>query len=193
MTFIGNDIIDLHDAIHTYKHKNYAWINKAFTPEEQSYIFNSTNPSLTLWELWSCKESAYKVVVKREKQRFLNPKKMVCQKCQLGMYKVKYNLCELWVKVHRHPQYIHSICAPTSERILDCQYEVLSFSSLDTDRSEMVRRALSVRLRSEWGNHIQIEYCKSELGVPFVNTNSMNIDISFSHDSSFSAYLFAHN
>ncbi len=57
---IGNDIIDLNLALKQSDWKRKGWLQKICTKHEQSYILNSEKPFLSVWRLWSMKESAYK-------------------------------------------------------------------------------------------------------------------------------------
>ena len=65
--YIGNDIVAFPKQGEKPKYQNQRWLDKVFTPKEQLFIANSANPDQTLWWLWSCKESAYKVFFKIEK------------------------------------------------------------------------------------------------------------------------------
>jgi phosphopantetheinyl transferase (holo-ACP synthase) len=58
---IGNDVIDLALAKKESNWKRKGFLDKIFTPKEQSHILKSQNPETTVWNLWSRKEAAYKI------------------------------------------------------------------------------------------------------------------------------------
>ena len=72
---IGNDIVDLKLVLLEDKASNLRWLKKVFVEKEIELIQNSESPNITLWRLWSMKESAYKVAVKKTGIRAFNPKR----------------------------------------------------------------------------------------------------------------------
>jgi hypothetical protein len=58
---IGNDVIDLALARKESNWKRKGFLDKIFTKREQLLILNSKNPEITVWNLWSRKEAAYKI------------------------------------------------------------------------------------------------------------------------------------
>jgi phosphopantetheinyl transferase (holo-ACP synthase) len=58
---IGNDIIDLDLARKESNWKRKGFLEKIFSLEEQKLIHNACDPELMVWDLWSKKESAYKI------------------------------------------------------------------------------------------------------------------------------------
>ena len=55
---IGNDIVDLALAEKESNWKRKGFIDKIFTPQEQSLIKTSINQEIIIWNLWSRKEAA---------------------------------------------------------------------------------------------------------------------------------------
>ena len=58
---IGNDIVDLVQARFQSNWKRKGFVQKIFTQKEQELIFSSKNPENMVWNLWTRKESAYKI------------------------------------------------------------------------------------------------------------------------------------
>lgn len=58
---IGNDIVDLDLAQKKSNWRRKGFLNKIFTLQEQSLIHNDSNPERMVWNLWSRKESGYKI------------------------------------------------------------------------------------------------------------------------------------
>ncbi len=75
---IGNDIIDIAEASKiNWRRKGF--LKKILNEDEQYSILNSDNPGLTLWLLWSMKESAYKIFLRKNFIRIYNPLKFECR------------------------------------------------------------------------------------------------------------------
>ena len=75
---IGNDIIDLALAKKESNWQRKGFLNKIFTPREQSMILNAQNPEITVWNLWSRKEAAYKIYNRQTKIRAFIPLQLDC-------------------------------------------------------------------------------------------------------------------
>jgi phosphopantetheine--protein transferase-like protein len=75
---VGNDIVDLKVAATESNWERKGFLNKIFTAREREYISNSNNKFNTVWRLWSMKESAYKLYIQQNGERFFNPKKLEC-------------------------------------------------------------------------------------------------------------------
>ncbi|MCM4158879.1 4-phosphopantetheinyl transferase family protein [Antarcticibacterium flavum] len=57
---IGNDIVDLQAAAAQSNWRRPGYLQKIFDREEQTQIYQSANPDLLVWTIWSMKEAAYK-------------------------------------------------------------------------------------------------------------------------------------
>jgi len=74
---IGNDVVDLAERSGAGKGRDARFITRICAPLEQRALERSQHPDATLWCLWSAKEAAYKIALKRDvdtvfaKQRFL--------------------------------------------------------------------------------------------------------------------------
>lgn len=74
---IGNDVVDLAERSSAGKGRDARFITRICAPQEQRALERSPHPDVTLWCLWSAKEAAYKIALKRDvdtvfaKQRFL--------------------------------------------------------------------------------------------------------------------------
>jgi phosphopantetheinyl transferase (holo-ACP synthase) len=75
---IGNDIVDLVLARKESNWKRRGFLDKIFTPKEQLLINNSENPELMVWNLWSRKESAYKIYNRQTGIRAYIPIQLEC-------------------------------------------------------------------------------------------------------------------
>lgn len=75
---IGNDIIDLALARKESNWKRKGFLDKLFTAKEQMMISNSNIPEITVWNLWSRKEAAYKIYNRQTQIRAFIPLQLEC-------------------------------------------------------------------------------------------------------------------
>ena len=109
---IGNDVIDLSLTAAENNWRRSGYLQKIFTPREQDFIKNSENPDLTVWKLWSRKESAYKIFNRITGIRAYNPIRFEClDDLDLGIVCFENTL--YWTQTELTENYIHTIA--TSE------------------------------------------------------------------------------
>jgi phosphopantetheine--protein transferase-like protein len=75
---IGNDVVDIDASRIESNWKRKGFLEKIFTPQEQSLIKFSSNPELYVWVLWSMKEAAYKVYNRETGIRGFIPHELSC-------------------------------------------------------------------------------------------------------------------
>lgn len=75
MLLLGNDIVSLKQAGMRNKSHHTRFIDRVFTPSEQSTILTSSHPDTTLWTMWAAKEAAYKVISKIQSPPIFSHKK----------------------------------------------------------------------------------------------------------------------
>lgn len=76
---IGNDIIDLRVANLKNNWQRERYLGKIFTANELKVIHNAEDKSLVIWYFWSMKEAVYKIISRKNQQRFFAPKSFDCQ------------------------------------------------------------------------------------------------------------------
>jgi phosphopantetheinyl transferase (holo-ACP synthase) len=81
---VGNDIIDIAATKLSKDPKGLGWqrpgfVEKIFTDSEQKLIADSKDAFITVWQLWSMKESAYKVYIQAGGKPFYNPQRIECE------------------------------------------------------------------------------------------------------------------
>lgn len=76
---IGNDIIDLQLAARQSNWKRKDFMNKLFSRQEQCLVLESSAPNRMVWKLWSMKESAYKIHVRKTGKRRFDPRSFNCE------------------------------------------------------------------------------------------------------------------
>ncbi len=184
---IGNDIVDLKLALLEDKASNLRWLNKVFVEKEIELIQNSENPNIMLWRLWSMKESAYKVAVKKSGIRAFNPKRLETE--ILGPWQGRINSVygvfqvSSWIA----EDYIHSIASDSLDKMAISGQKTAEIS----DRSTDVRRSLIEHFK-ECKPHFSELNIKMNEEIPYLYSanEKLPFDISLSHHGDYIAYAF---
>ena len=110
---IGNDIVDLALAQKESNWKRKGFLNKIFTEKEQLLILNALNPEVTVWNLWSRKEAAYKIYNRNIGIRGYFPQQIECFNLELidGIQLGKVSIKEAfyYTKTTINAEYINTI------------------------------------------------------------------------------------
>ncbi len=179
---IGNDIVDLKLVLLEDKASNLRWLKKVFVEKEIELIQNSESPNITLWRLWSMKESAYKVAVKKTGIRAFNPKRFeteILGPCQgrvssiYGIFQTTYSITE---------DYIHSIASDSFDN-----HAVSGQKKSDIkDLSAGVRIGLVEHFQNNKPQFIDLNIVMNE-EIPFLysGADQLPFDISLSHHGDF--------
>lgn len=112
---IGNDIVDLALAEKESNWKRKGFIDKIFTPQEQSLIKTSINQEIIIWNLWSRKEAAYKIYNRQTEIRKYNPIQFECFDLNLGIGKVVFENQVFYTKTEISSEYIYTIAVSDIE------------------------------------------------------------------------------
>ncbi|WP_052503443.1 4'-phosphopantetheinyl transferase superfamily protein [Lacinutrix sp. Hel_I_90] len=187
---IGNDIIDLKqaakDSPDSYRDgKRYQrFLDKVFTKKEQQLISNSKDQYQVVWLLWSMKEAAYKVNVQQFGKRFFNPKRLECELFYNNKGQVTIDGNLYFTLSMATEEFIHSIATLEPEHYFKSAW--FKVESLDyKTQSKTLKKKLLESLNIDF-----LELRKDSLGVPilFLESQELDISISFSHHGSFSSY-----
>lgn len=199
------------------KSRDTRFINRVFTPREQELISRAKSQDAALWALWAGKETAYKLVKKRDPSATSVPR----------LYEVSLNRAEesvrlspgsdaltgfvdtpygrVEIKVFITSDYVHCVGTASAPDEMDGLVWHVDRISPDSQaspdyESAFVRKALKLCLSKcydESPENIEIRRVKSSygLGPPSVciNGRPAAIDVSLSHDGLFTAYAFAAN
>lgn len=80
---IGNDIVDLRQAMLESNWRRKGYLDKLFSTKEQNWILKAKDQTQMVWLLWSMKESAYKIHSRRNNWRAFAPLKLICQTLEI--------------------------------------------------------------------------------------------------------------
>ncbi len=112
---IGNDVVDLKLSKKESNWQRTGYFDKMFTENEQILIKNSVNQEITVWNLWSRKEAAYKIWNRETGIRKYNPIKFECFDLDTEIGLVKFENFIFYTKTEINKNYIHSIAVLNKE------------------------------------------------------------------------------
>jgi len=105
---IGNDVVDLELARTESSWRREGFVQKIFTNHEQQLIAAAKDTACAIWDMWSRKEAAYKILNRETGLRRFIPLKLECQSLD-SESKV---LCEdhvFYTRTEITSDYIHTI------------------------------------------------------------------------------------
>jgi len=188
---IGNDIIDI---AYTYKSTNWkrdGWLEKVCTPDEIELVYSSYDPFLTVWRMWTMKESAYKVSIKEGLSHSLNPASFETKFIDSFSGKVLYGSTSLQTLTNIiETAYISTVAARQINKI---QYEVID---IGREPRKDVRKALITHIsqtHSICENAISIFSHEKRIPTILVNNTTLDISISMSHHGQYGAFAIQKN
>lgn len=187
---VGNDIVDLKQATLESNWQRKGFLNKVFTLKEINSIKESEHPSAMVWQLWSMKESAYKINVQQYKYRFFNPKKIECTLLDPIHGVVKIGSDIYLTHSTKNNAFIYTVAVLNT--VDDIQSEHFEIDDADYKNQHQIchlklRQALAERL------HVKKESItikKDSFGTPNLYNNKKHIEISCSltHHGNYGAY-----
>ncbi|MEM1320969.1 MAG: 4'-phosphopantetheinyl transferase superfamily protein [Bacteroidota bacterium] len=186
--YIGNDIVDLQAAGPEQRHRNPRWMDKVFSPEEQSHILAAEQPEQQLWALWAAKESAYKVFLKQEQQRQFRPKAIQVQPSEDRYdYRATYNNQQVNIQLSASRFYVHCLASNTDSYEQQINILRLPECSQEEGRIKLQNRLFDGLRYRGWPAPLEVQKC--ELGIPWLKGWEDYCDLSFSHHGDYYAYV----
>ena len=191
---IGNDIIDIKETKLSTSWNRPRFIEKIFTLEEQELISNSTDPFTTVWHLWSMKESAYKVFIQANGDRFFNPKRIECTLDNLKTGQVKIGNSTLKTNTLTNSDYIFSTSTFDDTGIITRIFQ-LNQSNINYQSVFMHQQVLNDIATSNSLNGEELKIQKNKAGVPkvYYKNKQLNTFITITHHGNFGAYSILKN
>lgn len=183
---IGNDIVDIAEAKLKSNWERPRILEKLFTQKEQQLIQHSDDAFLMVWRLWSMKEAAYKLYTQLYPSRFYNPKGFECHiQNENGIVRFKDFECR--IKTQITSAYILSEARLTPSKMTSKVIELKSKNP--KSQSEVTKAILLKELSEQYQvSKADLNFQKSEFGVPSVLFNSEKIQVSLSHHGCYGAY-----
>ena len=187
---IGNDIIDLQYTKKTCDFKRSGFLQKILTEEEQFLVDQSADPFLLVWRLWSMKESVYKIHIKNDQSRLLNPRALDCRIVDKS---------EGTVSIKEHNYYSHSTIEANYIFTYACQHKssearhnISVLRNSDHHHQSLACRNSLIEDVARLNNWdiAQLEIKKSGIGRPelYYERSKVDIGISMTHHGCYAAY-----
>ena len=187
---IGNDIVDLKQAALESNWQRKGFLNKVFTQKERAYIQDSENPFLMVWQLWSMKESAYKINSQQYQQRFFNPKRIACSFLNdvNDEVKIDNNVYSTFSTFDKG--FIYTVATlKKKHKILSSLFKIDNscYKTQHQTCNTKLIKAIS-ELYDLKGEYVNVK--KSMLGIPklYKNEELLNINCSITHHGNYGAY-----
>ncbi|WP_107037193.1 4'-phosphopantetheinyl transferase superfamily protein [Brumimicrobium mesophilum] len=191
---VGNDIIDIEATKRSKDPNGLGWkrpgfIEKIFTESEQKLIATSKDPFITVWQLWSMKESAYKVFIQAGGEPFYNPKTIECQFESLNGH-IKIKKLNLKSKSIVNQAYIFTVVGNEN---LNIKSKVINIGNDVKLQSKILRKHLLKDLSQTYNLEIaKLKIEKILNGIPrlYYVEKELELAISLTHCGSFGGYSF---
>ncbi len=187
---VGNDIIDIQLS------KQIGWerpgfMQKVFTKNEQLIIAASNDPFIAIWQLWSMKESAYKVFIQAGGKRFYNPTKIECSLEGSINGNVKVGELHLKTTTTIQEKYIFTTALVNKAKI-NTQIHQLPEGSSNLQSSFMHQQVIMDYARTNNLRTSGLSIKKTQQGVPKLHYRKKLLKNSFSisHHGKFGAFTF---
>jgi phosphopantetheinyl transferase (holo-ACP synthase) len=190
---IGNDIVDLERARVESNWQRSGFLGKLFTADEQRLIQLSTDPGTMVWTLWSMKESAYKLIVRRTGRPFFAPQKLVCYVTELDRHTLAGSVFyqqEYTVTTVITPHYVASIALDAPKKT-PFVHQIVMLDDVDYQHQhERMRQAVKLFIASKTATPVNdIVICKNDIDVPSVRIRERRcIPVSLSHHGHYGAF-----
>ena len=116
---IGNDLVDLQQALRDSNWMRRGFLSKLFSKLEQLYIMLASEPFEMVWLLWSMKEAAYKIYNRDSGLREYAPARLNCKLISISptayLGQVRINGCTYHTKGQIFTgNYVHSVASTSS-------------------------------------------------------------------------------
>lgn len=187
---VGNDIVDLKQAALENNWQRKGFLNKVFTEKECAFIQNSEHPFLMVWQLWSMKESAYKINTQQYQYRFFNPKRIACILLDnaKGTVKIDNDIYNTISTVSKTFIYTVATLNNTNKIQSNCfKIEKAHYKTQHQTCNNQLQKTISqlCNVKSE-----SISIKKNLLGIPklYRNDEPLEIKCSITHHGNYGAY-----
>lgn len=186
---VGNDIIDINETRRSSNWERPGFIQKIFTTQEQSIIRASDDSFTSVWQLWSMKESAYKVFIQAGGKRFFNPTKIECSIDSSKTGRVRIDTMAFKTNTLINSDYIFSSATLNNADIDSCIFQ-LEENSAKQQSNFMQQQVLNFFAEKNSLNCAELQILKTISGVPnlYYKNKAQNISFSITHHGKYGAF-----
>ena len=200
MPVIGNDIVAINDAHNRASFSNPRYLIKTMTKSEKQAISIATQHPFLPFAIWSAKESAYKIMVKRGLKKSFCPIDFSVRFTTIKSNELKGRVSYFDHRVHVNsivtPAYVHTIGTESENHENKQIFHGVKQIDEDSKSSESIltREFLKEDIQKRFGYVLGDLRIISDINtnVPLVQVNgrSLPIDLSLSHDSGYVSYAY---
>jgi phosphopantetheinyl transferase (holo-ACP synthase) len=195
-------VVDLKEPANAEKSRDSRFLRKILTDAEIDFVKNAQKPDEALWSLWTCKETAYKVIKKSFPETAFIPRRwqVFFHKSQLEYSQGEVIIAEkepVFIRLFSNSEYIHCVGADNLKALDKLIWRVEALPEEENNSSLFSRQCLAQNLAQYFFLNLhQIKIIRTiengELQPPcvYVDGKKTDIDISLSHDGRFVAYVF---
>lgn len=185
---IGNDIVDLDVASHNSRWKEQRFLDKLFSAEEQDFILSEGMRFQNIWRLWSMKESAYKIISRRDGRIHFNPKDFKCSIKDSTEGHVVFEGISFFTLTEMQPKFIQTVAFLNTKWISEV-FQLLH-SDVKPQHQETYQSAIRAYADLKCVPQAHIEITKNKLGIPllYINGTLQEEQLSISHHGSFGTF-----
>jgi phosphopantetheinyl transferase (holo-ACP synthase) len=186
---VGNDIIDIEETKRSTNWERPRFLQKVFTTQEQSLIRASADSFTCVWQLWSMKESAYKVFTQAGGMRFLDPTKIECNLESLKKGKVKIDTITMETSTVFHSNYILSSAIINNSYIDTCVFDLPEGKGIQQS-TFMQEQVLIDFAKNNSLNLADLQVQKTNAGIPIIHykNKALKNALSITHHGEYGAY-----
>ena len=187
---IGNDIVDLNEASRSRHWNNQRFLSKVFSTSERDFILNSSNHLHATWGLWSMKESAYKVHLRKYKKPFFAPLKIECQFEPEGSGKIMIDNAVYTANTIFREDYIYTVAVTDPSKEYTGKIQRVTDTSYKNLHNKSYQDVIDIGSVQFHEHPKAIEIKKDEYGIPtlFTNNKEQPMIFSITHHGKYYAY-----
>ena len=191
---VGNDIIDICETKRSTNWERSGFLQKIFTQKEQEFIQDSANPFRAIWQLWSMKESAYKVFIQTGADPFFKPSRIECDVESIESGSVKIGHTSLKTNTTRNSNYIFTTAVIDDSEIENRVFQIVESGS-KFQSVFMHEQVLSDFAKHNSLNRVELKIQKTGTGVPklFYKNKPLKCSLSITHHGKYGAYSILKN
>jgi hypothetical protein len=206
LPYIGNDIVDLQEPGNRGKSRDARFLKRVLTPVECLKVILSRQADRTLWALWAAKETAFKVLQKRDPEVSARPRQY-----RVLLFSAPANTDDrqesppvagvvttphgsVQIRLQFTSGYVHCIGTDAPWSAMDAIQWQVSERPAGSDESERVREETKRHLASHFHEALETIQIRpaGRTGAPsvYLGDRRTSIDLSMSHDGRFTAHAF---
>jgi phosphopantetheinyl transferase (holo-ACP synthase) len=186
---VGNDIVDLNFAKMNSRWEEQRFLDKLFTDDEQAFIKKDDFRFQNIWQLWSMKESAYKIAARTKKVQIFNPKSFHCKPHSPTEGTVTFNNQVLKTSTVSHSNLIYTIAQTDATNCISACFLLESIKYFE--QQKIVRqKAIQAYVDLKSISLKSISINKNNNGVPIflIENSEQNTSLALTHHGKFGGF-----